>query len=114
MVRIDTAWVRWIVIGVAALALIGVIFALGRCGRPDAVRQAEQTTRSGEATADAAEVALNVLEGRTATDSEIDRAVGVAMMEIDNATDPAAVRTAVLDSLCGQPEYRDDPACPVR
>lgn len=113
MIRLDTAWVRWLLIGLAVALLVGAVFALGRCGRPDASKQAEQTTRSSDATAEAAAVALNALEGRTANEQEIDRAVGMAVMEIENATDPDAVRAAVLGSLCDTPEYRDT-ACAVR
>lgn len=107
MIRLDTAWVRWLLIGLAGALFIAAVFALGRCGRPDAAKQAEQTTKSSNATADAAAVALNTLEGRVANESEIDRAVGAAVMEIDNANDPDAVRSIVLGRLCDTPEYRN-------
>lgn len=109
-----STWVRWIAIAVGVVVLIVALIMVSRCGRPDAVKQAEQTTRSNDATADAAAVAINALEGRVAKDGEIDRAVGVAMMEIENATDPDAIRAAVLAGVCDKPEHRDDPACAVR
>lgn len=103
--------------GVLGVLLLGVlIFALGRCtgGNDDVAAQVEQTNRSGEAAADAAEMAIDTLEDRTVTDAAIDAAVTKATQEIENAETVDAVRSAVIDSLCGQTAHRNDPACRVQ
>ena len=117
MLSMLTGVPRPVWIGAAVLALLGSVFVLGRCSAgdgSDAGEQARQTTRSGEAIAGAAQDAISTLEGREATEKEIDRAVADATKEIDNAKDAAAVRDAVLDALCVQDSHRDDPACVMR
>lgn len=100
----------------AGVLLLGV-FLLGRCSgddnEDDYQAQIDQTNRSSDATAQAAQGAIEVLEGRTATEDAIDEAVTEAVNEISGATDAEAVRAAVLAELCTKPSYAADPACQV-
>lgn len=102
--------------GLIVLLIFGVGFGLAKCtGRDDtAQRQAEQTTASGEAIADAAKDAVGTITNRAVTEDDIDRATDQAMKDIGNAADPDSVRDAVLDGVCGQTSHRNDPACAVR
>lgn len=102
--------------GLLVVLLLGGMFLLGKCSNDDdAVNaQVEQTNRSGEAIANAAEMAIDKLEDRTVTDQAIDQAVASTVQEIDRAESADAVRAAVIAGLCGQPEHRNDPACRVR
>lgn len=96
-----------LLIGLVLLA----VFALGRCGGDDPTPQVEQGNRSSEAVADAAQDAISTLEDRVATEQAIDRAVAAAVVKIDDAVTPDAVRDAVLESICGEASHRNDPAC---
>ncbi len=102
--------------GVLILLLVGAGFTLAKCigGNPQAVKQAEQTSKSGDAIADAAKEAVDTLEGQQATEQNIDAAVAAAQREIENADDPDAIRAVVLRSVCGQASHRADPACQMR
>lgn len=101
---------------IAACIVIGLIFAVARCTRPtdSGPAQAQQTSASAAAVSDAATVAIDVLQDRVATETQIDRAVAVGVLEIENATDPDAVRAAVIASVCQSPAHYSDPACTVR
>lgn len=79
-----------------------------------AERQAEQTTRSGQAVANAGAAAVAVVSTTAASEKAIDSAVNQTAKEIRNAQSPAAVRSAVVASLCKQDSHRLDPACRVR
>lgn len=105
-----------VLIGLVVLLIFGVGFGLAKCtgGDDTAQRQAEQTTASGEAIADAAKDAVETITNRTVTEADIDRATDQAIRNIEHATDPDSVRDAVLDGVCGQPSHRNDPACKVR
>jgi hypothetical protein len=99
------------------LLVIAAVFLLGRCtgnDNEDVAAQVEQTNRSGEAIADAAEMAIDDIGEQTATEAVIDQAVEEATREIDRAESADAVRAAVIAGLCGQREHRDDPACQVQ
>ncbi|MBT0667091.1 hypothetical protein HT136_01750 [Novosphingobium profundi] len=104
---------RWAWIALAAIILMAAVFMLGRCSAADDGEevQAEQTAESEQATARAAEAAIEVLEDRTITEETIDKAVDAATKEIEDAQDPAAVRDAVLRAVCLQDSHRNDPAC---
>lgn len=107
---------RFIWIGLGVLALLGTVFALGRCtggDNDDAEQQARQTERSSEAVASAAADAIETIGDRAATEKTIDAAVTHTTQEIQNAPDSDAVRDAVLIGLCSRPSHRDDPACAV-
>lgn len=101
---------------VAVIALLGLVFALGRCSGGDdvAVQQAEQTSRSGAAITNAAQAAIATIGNRTVTENSVDDAVGEAITEINNADDINAIRDAVLISVCGQPQHSRDSACRVQ
>lgn len=103
-------------IGLVVLLIFGVGFGLAKCsGRDDtAQRQAEQTSASGDAIANAAQDAVQTITNRTVTDRDVDQATDEAMKDIGNAVDPDSVRDAVLDGVCGQASHRNDPACKVR
>lgn len=98
---------------VLVLLLIGGTFLLGRCTAGDDTdgAQIEQTTRSSDAIADAAQGAIEILDGRVATEDAIDQVVAQTVKDIDIAANPDAVRQAVLAGVCGTPEHRNDQAC---
>lgn len=106
---------RPVLIGLTVLLLVGGIFLLGYCSRDDKSdeleAQVEQTNRSGEAIADAAEMAIDTIGDRVATESTIDEAVERTVDRIEGAHDADAVRNAVIAGLCSQREHRNDPAC---
>lgn len=108
---------RYATVALGAVLLLGLVFLVGRCtgDDSDAVEaQAEQTTRSSEAIADAADDAIQMLEDRTATEDAIDQIVSQTVENIDGAQDADAVRAAVLAGVCSQPSHRNDPACSTR
>ncbi len=95
-----------------AFLILLIVFSLGRCTDDNGeAEQAKQTTASSEALSEAAEVAIDKLESRQATDVTIDAAVAATTTEITNANDVDAVRAAVVAGLCNQPAHRGDPAC---
>lgn len=106
---------RPVLIGLGVVALLAIVFFLGRCsgGDDSAQQQAQQTTRSSEALAGAAKDAISTLEGRVVTERAIDAAVAEATQEIHDAKDADAVRDAVLARLCQQASHSHDPACQV-
>ena len=103
-------------------ALIAVVVLLALWGascafhRPDttAQQQAEQTTRSGDAIANAAQNAVATISNRTVTDAVVDQATVNAQKEIDNAENDDDIRAAVIAGVCGQTSHHNDPACAVR
>ena len=99
----------------AALLIFGLLM-LSHCGRSDdaAQQQAAQTTRSGEAVANAAQAAIEVIGERAATEKTVDQATAIAVKGVEDAQDPDAVRAVVVASLCRQASHRLDPACAVR
>lgn len=100
--------------GAIALMVLAV-FSIGYCSlRDDAVDQAEQTSRSGDAMANAAQGAVADIMTQTKAETAIDAAVAATKEEIGDAQDPAAIRAAVARDVCVRPEYRSDPACAVR
>lgn len=104
-----------VIAGACALVLLGLILSVGKCGRDrTAERQAEQTTRSGQAASQAGSAAVQIVAttaaGEAATDRDTAQTVGV----IHEAPDADAVRRAVLDRLCKQDAHRLDAACRVR
>ncbi len=103
------------VAGIIFLALL-IAFLFGKCSdrSPDIAKQVEQSNSSAEAFGDAAEDAANMIGDRFATETDIDNAVEQVKDDIGNAKSPAAIRDAVLDSLCRKPSHRDDPACAVQ
>lgn len=99
----------------AIVVLVGVLLIVTQCGHDDtAEQQVQQTNRSGEAAANAAEMAIDTLETRMITEHELDMAVQQAAEEIGDAQSVDAIRDIVLDSVCGQPSHRADPACRVQ
>ena len=108
--------IRWFVFGGIALAgvILLIIFGPGACSNRQAVEQARQTTRSGEAISNAAAEAIADIGNTTANESVIDEAVANTQEGIANAQDPAAVRAAVVQRLCADPRHRLDPACRMR
>lgn len=100
----------------AVLIALGLVFTLARCTRPDnaVVEQATQTTRSGEAIANAAGAAVLTIDNRAVTERDIDTATAVITENIDNAQNYDAVRAAVVAGVCRQASHRNDPACAMR
>ncbi len=102
------------------IIILGVIlavcaFGVARCiWKGGAAQQAEQTTKSGEALADAAENAVETVTNAHAREASIDTIVEEAAKEIDNAPSPEAARAATLRAVCVLEEYRLDPACTVQ
>ena len=105
-----------VLIGVVILLLFGAGFTLAKCtgGNDGEAEQAEQTSRSSEAMANAAQNAIERIDNRTVTEDAIDAATANALEEINNASNPDDMRNAVLDGVCGQSSHRNDPACKMR
>ena len=104
-----------VLVGLAVLLLIGGTFTLSRCTKDhSAERQAEQTTASSEAIANAAKSAIDTIGAREATENDINYAVAHTQKDITDAPDPDAVRRSVIAGLCQQASHRFDPACSVR
>lgn len=104
-------------IAAGLVIFIGVLILItAKCGRIDhtAERQAEQTTRSGEAITAAATDAIQIIGDRAASDRTVDDAVTTAMKGIDDAKSVDDIRRAVVSSLCQQAAHSGDPACRVR
>ena len=99
-----------------AIALLGLaVLSVGYCSlRADSADQAEQTSRSGDAMANAAQGAVADIMTQTKAETAIDAATAATKEEIGDAQDPAAIRAAVARNVCLRPEYRSDPACAVR
>lgn len=89
--------------------------AVGKCVLDNrAAKQAEQTTRSSDAIATAAEQAVATITNSSNREASVDEVVAQAAKEIDNAPTSSAARAAALNAVCVLPEYRLDPACAVR
>jgi len=98
-----------------ALVLLVLILSVGKCGRDrTAERQAEQTSRSGAAAAQAGAEAVQIVTSQAAGEAAADRDTAQTVGVIHEATDADAVRRAVLERLCKQDSHRLDPACRVR
>lgn len=97
---------------VAAIFVAG--FTVARCTKRPDTSQAEQTSKSGDAIANAAASAIETIGNRTVSDVAVDRATVQATKGIDDAQDVDAVRRAVLDGVCNQAAHSRDPACAVR
>lgn len=102
--------------GLIGVVIVACAIMLAKCSGRDrtAERQAEQTTRSGDAYANASNAAIGTIERRHDTDAAGDSGVAETQRTIDNAQDPDAVRNAVIDRVCRSASHRHDPACPVR
>lgn len=100
--------------GVLALLAVAIL-SVGYCSlKRGATEQAEQTTKSSEALADAAEQAVAVVVNANDREASVDAVVAQAEKEIDNAPNPAARRAATVRAVCLLAEYREDPACAVQ
>jgi hypothetical protein len=100
---------------VALLVIVTALiaFTVAKCtgGNKREAAQAEQTSASGQAIANAAQDAVETVSNRSEADLAIDAATAQAKKEIKDAKSPAAVRAAVVKSLCARAEYKLDPAC---
>jgi hypothetical protein len=114
--RFGATAAKRIFFAIIVLFVLIVLIGLAKCGGVDrtAERQAEQTTRSGDASANAASAAIDTIENRHDADTTGDAAVAATQGTIDNAQNPDDVRSAVLDGVCAKASHRNDPACPVR
>lgn len=102
---------RPLLIALAVIALI-LAFNAARCvWKGDVARQAEQTARSGEAIADAAQDAVSTITNATGRDADIDAVVAGAVLEIDAAGTPEEKRAAAINAVCQLPEYAGDEQC---
>lgn len=100
------------IIALLALGLFGLAKCVSDKNDADAVQdQAEQTTRSSDAMADAAQNAVAVIVNEAKYDKTVDQVVTEAAREIDAAPTSSDARKAALRAVCGLPEYRGDPAC---
>lgn len=105
---------KWIVRGLAVLIVVlCLMLLLSRCGHGNdqAGRQAEQTTRSSEATANSSASAIGTIENRHDTDANGDAAVIATQGAIANAATPSERHSAVVAGVCRKPSHRNDPAC---
>jgi hypothetical protein len=97
---------------IVSIIAIVLAFNVARCAwQNQAVRQAKQTTRSGEAIADAAQSAVATITNATARDASIDSVVAGAVLEIDAAATQEEKRAAAFNAVCALPEYAGDPKC---
>ena len=98
------------------LVLLSILLlSAGHCAlRGGQANQAKQTTKSSEALADAAKGAVSDISNQTKAETATDAAVAAVKEEIGNASDPAAIRSAVARDICVRREYHNDPACAVR
>lgn len=100
------------IVALLALALLALVFLLGRCtGRDDDTAQVEQTNRSGDAISHAAQDAIATIGDRTATEDAIDKAAEQVATQIGQAQSADEIRDAVLMGVCQQNSHRNDPAC---
>lgn len=99
---------------VAGVLFALVFFAVVQSCTSDDTDQVEQTTRSSEAIANAAENAVATVINANERDASIDEIVSQAEKEIDNAPNAAVARAATIRAVCLLAEYRNDPACAVR
>lgn len=100
-----------VLIVVAVVAMI-LAFNVARCAwQNQAVQQAKQTTRSGEAIADAAQNAVATITNATERDASIDSVVAGAVLEIEAAGTQEEKRAAAFNAVCALPEYAGDPKC---
>lgn len=98
-----------------AILIAIIAFTLAKCSEDHtAERQAEQTTKSGEAFANSATTAIEIIGNRTVTDATVDQAVADTQRNINDAENPDLLRGAVIDRVCRSPSHRSDPACAVR
>ncbi|KEZ00244.1 hypothetical protein AI27_08845 [Sphingomonas sp. BHC-A] len=103
------------VFGALCALLVLAVLSIGYCSlRGGAADQAEQTTRSSDAIANAAQGAVTDIMNQSKAETAIDAGVAATKEEIGHAQDPAAIRAAVARNVCLRPEYRSDPACAVR
>lgn len=102
-------------VGLLVLAVAVTTFIVAQCtgGNDKEAAQANQTSASGQAIANAAHDAVETVSNRSEAELAIDAATAQAKKEIKDAKNPAAVRAAVTRSLCQRAEYRLDPACRV-
>ncbi len=114
MIEINQRAARVVAFIAAAVIILIVILSVSKCGNDKAVKQAEQTTRSSEAIADAASNAVGAVVKRTNAEKDIEAATAKAKEEIGNAASNAEIRAAVTNSVCLLPEYANDPTCKVR
>lgn len=98
------------------LVLIPLVFMVGRCtaDNDDVTQQVEQTERSTDAIANAAENAIERVQGQAIKEADIDAATIEAAREIGNAQSVDDIRNHVRDSMCRYASARNDPACIVR
>lgn len=99
------------------IIILGVIlaitaFGVARCvWKGGAAKQAEQTTRSGEALTEAAESAVGTITNAHGREVAIDTLVAGAALEIDAAATPQEKRDAAINAVCQLAEYATDPQC---
>ncbi|MCW2370205.1 hypothetical protein [Sphingobium sp. B11D3D] len=98
-----------LIVIVAVLATLTIAKCTG--GKDRTAAQAQQTTRSAEAIANAAQAAIDQIGNQAATERAIETAIGQAQGEISNAQTVNDIRDHVLDRLCAKPSHRGDPAC---
>jgi hypothetical protein len=102
-----------LIAGIIMLLLVTIVIGVGSCGRRD-TSQIEQSAASAEAANSAGAAAVNTAASVAADEIAADARTRQTIKEIDNAQTPDAVRSAVLDRLCGQETHLLDPACRVR
>lgn len=97
--------------GMAILLILITVIAVKCSGDDGEAQQAEQTVRSGEAIAEAAAAAVDVIDDRRVTEADVAAAADQAAKEIGAAQSTQEIRGAVLKAVCAQASHRNDPAC---
>lgn len=105
---------RILFVALVILALLLVFGIVRACAHKSEAPQAEQTTASGEAIANAAQDAISTIGNRTDAERAIDATVAEVKEDLGNATVPDDLRARVAPFVCLRPEYRNDPACTLR
>ena len=111
VIRIE---VRWLMIGLVALALIALIVVRVLADRNQQVRQANAERLGAESMQVAGKAAVATVLEQAKREVALADLVREAAKEIDDAPSPEAARAATLSAACQLQLYRDDPACAVR
>lgn len=98
-----------------AVVLIVLLLSINSCvnrGKDDA--QSKQDVKSADAYAGAAKEAVATVVERAKADTDVDKIVAAATLEIDNAENPVAARAAVIATVCSLRAYAKRPECKVQ
>lgn len=108
-IKSNLALVGIIIVAILLIVLLSSIKGCTETGKEAA--QAKQDVKSADAYASAAKEAVATVTSRAKADTDVDKIVAAATLEIDNAENPVAARAAVIASVCGLRAYSQRPEC---